>query len=64
MEIAGKTLRRRVVTAAVVFVALVAYDVVTGSAVSWAINAVVPVLFFVVSVATDAALQRWLDGRE
>ncbi|GAB7011852.1 hypothetical protein [Halolamina salina] len=64
MEIAGKTLRRRVVTAVVVFVALVAYDYATGSAVSWAINAIVPVLFFAVSIATDAALQRWLDGRE
>ena len=64
MEIAGKTLRRRVVTAVVVFLALVTYDYATGSAVSWAINAVVPVLFFGVSIATDAALQRWLDGRE
>lgn len=62
MEIAGKPLRRRLLTAAAVLVALVGYDYVTGSTVNWTINLLVPVLFFVVSVAADAAVQRWLDG--
>lgn len=64
MEIAGKTLRRRVLTTLALFVALVVFDYVTASAIDWTINLLVPLLFFLFSLATDFALQRWLDGRE
>lgn len=64
MELAGKTLRRRLLTALAVLVVLVLYDYVTGSTVQWTINLLVPVLFFVVSLTADLLVQRWLDGRE
>lgn len=64
MEIAGKSLRRRVGTALAVLLVLVAYDYATGPSIDWVVNLIVPPLFFLFSLATDAALRRWLDGRE
>ena len=61
MEIAGKTLRRRVGTALVVFLALMAYDYATDAPVRWTINLVVPVLYFGVSVLVDSVVQRRLQ---
>ena len=61
MEIAGKTLRRRVGTALVVFLALMIYDYATDAPIRWAINLVVPVLYFGVSVLVDSVVQRRLQ---
>lgn len=64
MEIAGKTLRRRVGTALVVFVLLMAYDYATDAPVRWVINLAVPVLYFVVSLGVDTLVQRRFGGYE
>ena len=60
MEIAGKTLRRRLTMALAVFVVLVVWDYATGSSVEWTVNLLVPPLFFVFSVGVDLGVKRWL----
>ncbi|NHX37087.1 MULTISPECIES: hypothetical protein [Halolamina] len=60
MEIAGKTLRRRVLTALAVFVVLVVWDYAAGSSVEWVVNLLVPALFFLFSVLVDLGIERWL----
>ena len=60
MEIAGKSLRRRVLTALAVFVVLVVWDYATGSSVEWTVNLLVPPLFFAFSVLVDLGVQRWI----
>jgi cell division protein FtsW (lipid II flippase) len=64
MEIAGKTLRRRVGTALVVFLVLMIYDYATDAPIRWAINLVVPVLYFAVSIGVDTVVQRRFGGTE
>lgn len=60
MEIAGKTMRRRLLTALAVFVVLVVWDYATGSPVEWIVNLLVPLLFFLFSVLVDLGTERWL----
>lgn len=63
MEIAGKSLRTRVLRALAVFAALLVYSLVTGSN-DWVITLLVPPMFFLFSLITDTLLQNWLEGRE
>lgn len=62
MDVAGKSLQRRVGIALAVFAVLVAYDYTTGSAVDWTVNLLVPPMFFLFSLLVDTVMQNWLDG--
>lgn len=63
MEIAGKSLRRRVATALAVLIVLVGYDYTTGSSINWTINLLVPPMFFLFSLLVDTVMQNWLDEK-
>lgn len=58
MDIVGKSLRSRVVRALVVFLVLLAYGYFVPP-INWTTTLLVPPLFFVFSVASDYAVQRW-----
>lgn len=64
MEIAGKTLRHRLLAALAVLVVLVLFDTLMGSSVEWTINLLVAVLYVLFSLLVDVALRRWRAGRE
>lgn len=60
MEIVGKSLRSRLLRALVVLLALLGYGYLTND-VNWVTTLLVPPLFFLFSVGSDYAVQRWAE---
>ena len=58
MEIVGKPLRTRALRAFVVFLVLLAYGYLVPP-INWVTTLLVPPLFFLFSLASDYAVQRW-----
>lgn len=61
MDIVGKPLQTRLLRAFAVLVVLLVYGAATDG-VNWITTLAVPPLFFVFSIASDYAVQRFADG--